>query len=115
MGASNQSRRLSRKRRRQLPSKARRLLQPRFRRVRRQAARSPPTVQANPSFSVAHAYLVASQVGRGDMPAAHVAASRLLEIAPMFTVAAFVQMGTFRGSLMEGLAAALRTAGLPET
>lgn len=72
------------------------------------------TVQANPSFSVAHAYLVASQVGLGDMPAAHMAAGRLLEIAPMFTVAAFVQMGTFRGPLMEGLAAALRKAGLPE-
>ena len=72
------------------------------------------TVQANPSFSVAHAFLVASQVGLGDMPAASMAASRLLEIAPMFTVAAFVQMGTFRGPLMEGLAAALRKAGLPE-
>ena len=72
------------------------------------------TVQANPSFSVAHAYLVASQVGLGDMLAARMAASRLLEIAPMFTVAAFVQMGLFRGPLMAGLAAAFRKAGLPE-
>jgi hypothetical protein len=71
-------------------------------------------VQANPSFSVAHAYLVASQVGLGDMLAAHMAASRLLEVAPRFTVAAFVQMGNFRGPLMTGLAAALRKAGLPE-
>jgi TolB-like protein len=71
-------------------------------------------VQANPGFSVAHAYLVASHVGLGDMPAAHMAASRLIEIAPMFSVAAFAQMNNFRGPLMGGLAAALRKAGLPE-
>ncbi len=42
------------------------------------------TVQANPSFAVAHAYLVASQVGLGNVEAAHAAARRLLEIAPTF-------------------------------
>jgi len=72
------------------------------------------TVMANPSFSVAHAYLVASQVGLGDMPSARAAARRLLEIAPTFTVDAFVQMDLFRAPLMEGLATALRKAGLPE-
>lgn len=71
-------------------------------------------VQANPSFSVAHAYLVASQVGLGNMEAAQSAASRLLEVAPTFSVEAFVQMGVFRAPLYEGLAAALRKAGLPE-
>ncbi|WP_119389656.1 winged helix-turn-helix domain-containing tetratricopeptide repeat protein [Taklimakanibacter lacteus] len=70
-------------------------------------------VQANPSFSVAHAYLVASQVGLGNMEAAQSAASRLLEVAPTFSVGAFVQMGVFRAALYEGLAAALRKAGLP--
>jgi len=72
------------------------------------------TVQANPSFSVPHAYLVASQVGLGNAEAAHAAAIRLLEMTPTFTVDAFVQMGLFRAPLMEGLAAALRIAGLPE-
>jgi len=72
------------------------------------------TVQANPSFSVAHAYLVASQVGLGNMQAAHSAARRLLEIAPTFTVDAFVQMDLFRAPLMEGLATALIKAGLPK-
>ena len=72
------------------------------------------TVLANPSFSVAHAYLVASHVGLGNLPAAQAAARRLLEIAPSFTVAAFVQMDLFRPPLMAGLAAALRQAGLPE-
>ena len=71
-------------------------------------------VQANPSFSVTHAYLVASQVGLGNMEAARSAASRLLEVAPTFSVDAFVQMGVFRAHVYEGLAAALRKAGLPE-
>jgi TolB-like protein len=71
-------------------------------------------VQANPGFSVTHAYLVASHVGLGDMPAARAAASRLLEISPMFTVEAFVHEGLFRPDLTAGLAAALRQAGLPE-
>ena len=70
-------------------------------------------VQANPSFSVTHAYLVASQVGLGNMEAAQSAAGRLLEVAPKFSVDAFVQMDLFRASLVEGLAAALREAGLP--
>jgi TolB-like protein len=72
------------------------------------------TVQANPSFSIPHAYLVASQVGLGNTEAAHAAAIRLLEMTPTFTVDAFVQMGLFRAPLMDGLAAALRIAGLPE-
>jgi TolB-like protein len=81
----------------------------------REAAKySTLTVQANPSFSVAHAYLVASHIGLGNLEAAHAAATRLLEIAPTFTVDAFVQMGLFRAPLMESLAAALRKAGLPE-
>jgi len=71
-------------------------------------------VQANPSFSVTHVYLVASQVGVGNMDAAHSAASRLLEVAPAFSIDTFVQMGQFRASLMEGLASALKAVGLPQ-
>jgi TolB-like protein len=71
-------------------------------------------VQANPSFSVAHVYLVASQVGLGNAEAVRAAADRLLEVAPKFSVDAFVRMRQFRPPLMEGLAAALRRAGLPE-
>ena len=70
-------------------------------------------VQANPSFSVTRAYLVASQVGLGNMEAARSAARRLLEVAPTFSVEAIVQMGVFRTPLMERLAAALSEAGLP--
>jgi hypothetical protein len=70
-------------------------------------------VQANPSFSVAHVYLVASQVGLGNAEAVRAAADRLLEVAPTFSVDAFVRMRQFRPPLMEGLAAALRRACLP--
>jgi TolB-like protein len=72
------------------------------------------TVQANPSFSVPHAYLVASLVGLGNTEGARAAALRLLEVSPAFTVDSFVRMDLFRTPLMERLAAALRTAGLPE-
>jgi tetratricopeptide (TPR) repeat protein len=72
------------------------------------------TVQANPSFSVAHAYLVASHACRGDLQAARAAANRLLEVAPAFCVDGFAKMDQFRPALMEQLATALRSAGLPE-
>jgi len=71
-------------------------------------------VQANPNFSVTHAYLVASLVRLGNIDAAHSAASRLLEVAPAFSIDAFVRMGQFRATLMEGLAVALKAAGLPQ-
>jgi TolB-like protein len=71
------------------------------------------TVQANPGFSVAHAYLVASQVRLGDLDAARMAARRLLEVAPTFTVAGFARTNLFRSALRDGLAEALLKAGLP--
>ena len=61
-----------------------------------------------------HAYLVASHVNLGHLDAARAAAQRLLEIAPGFTIGAFVRMDLLRPALMEALAAALRKAGLPE-
>ena len=71
-------------------------------------------IQANPNFSVSHAYLVASQVNLGNLAAARAAAQQLLEIAPDFTVGGFVRMDLFRPALMQALGAALRKAGLPE-
>jgi len=72
------------------------------------------TIRSNPEFSVAHAYLVASLVELGQRDAAEAAASRLLEIAPAFSVNGFVRMNLFRASLTEAIASALRQAGLPE-
>ena len=71
-------------------------------------------VQANPSFSVLHAYLVASQVSLGRLDAARAAAGRLKEIAPGFTISGFAGMGAFGQSSMERLADAWRQVGLPE-
>jgi hypothetical protein len=71
------------------------------------------TIRANPCFSVAHAYLVASLVNLGDLDAARSAAGRLLEVAPGFTVAGFARMDLFRPALTAALAQALAAAGLP--
>jgi TolB-like protein len=71
-------------------------------------------IRANPGFSVPHAYLAASHAMLGNHDAARAAAQRLLEIAPAFSVNAFERMDLFRPPLMKALAAALRTAGLPE-
>ena len=71
------------------------------------------TVQANPAFSVAYAYLVAAHVGLGDLEAAQRAAARLLAVAPGFTVAGFARMNVFRRERTEGIAGALVRAGLP--
>lgn len=71
-------------------------------------------VQANPGFSVLHASLVAGHANLGRADAARAAAARLLEVAPEWTVSSFVRMGVVRPQLMESMASALRTAGLPE-
>jgi TolB-like protein len=71
------------------------------------------TIRANPGFSVPHAYLVASLVNLGEIDAARSAAARLLEVAPGFTVAEFARMDLYRPALMQALARALATAGLP--
>jgi TolB-like protein len=73
------------------------------------------TIQANPGFSVAYVYLVASHVNLGNLDAANAAARRLLEIAPAFSIDGFARMDLFRTPLMEGLTAALRKAELPES
>ncbi len=71
-------------------------------------------VRANPGFSIPYAYLAASHVGLGNVEAAHSAARRLIEVAPNFSVGGYVRTNLFQPYLMGALAAALRTAGLPE-
>ena len=70
-------------------------------------------IRSNPSFSVAYAYLVAAQVGLDNFDAAGAGASRLLEVAPEFTVSGFARMGLFRPTQMNALTSALKAAGLP--
>ena len=72
------------------------------------------TVRANPGFSVPYAYLIAGHVNLGELEAARAAAARLLEVAPSFTIRDFVRMDLFRAPLMDGIAAALRKAHVPE-
>jgi TolB-like protein/class 3 adenylate cyclase len=71
-------------------------------------------IQANPGFSILHVTLAASNAQLDRMHEARVAAARLLEISPDWTIGSFVQMDLVRPQLMEGFASALRKAGLPE-
>jgi adenylate cyclase len=71
-------------------------------------------IQANPSFMVSHALLVASYVQLGRLDAARVAAQRLLEAAPSFTVTMMEQMEFTAPERVAQFAAALRQAGLPD-
>lgn len=71
-------------------------------------------IQVNPGFSILHASLVASYANLGRLEAARTAAARLLEVAPGWTINEFVRMDVVRPRLMDGLASALRKAGLPE-
>ena len=48
-------------------------------------------IQANPGFSVLHAFLVAGNVNLGRLDVARMAAGRLLEIAPSWTIGGFVR------------------------
>ncbi len=65
------------------------------------------TIQANPGFTVAYVYQVASHVNSGNLQAAEAAARRLLEIDPNFSIEAFARMDLFREPLMEGITMAL--------
>ncbi|ARQ13624.1 adenylate cyclase 4 (plasmid) [Rhizobium etli] len=71
-------------------------------------------IQVNPVFSILHASLVASYASLDRLEAARAAGRRLLEVAPGWTISAFVRMDVVRPQLMEGMASALRKAGLPE-
>jgi adenylate cyclase len=71
-------------------------------------------IQANPSFMVSHALLVASYAQLGRLDAARVAAQRLLEAAPSFTVTMMEQMEFTAPERVAQFGAALRQAGLPD-
>ena len=71
-------------------------------------------IHANPGFSVPHAFLVAGNVNLGRLDVARMAAGRLLEIAPSWTIGSFAEMKFMRPQLMDGFADALRQAGLPD-
>ena len=71
-------------------------------------------IHANPGFSVPHAFLVAGNVSLGRLDVARMAAGRLLEIAPGWTIGSFARMKFMRTQLMDGFAEALRRAGLPD-
>ncbi|MPR11550.1 adenylate/guanylate cyclase domain-containing protein [Microvirga tunisiensis] len=71
-------------------------------------------IQANPSFMVSHALLVASYAQLGHLDAAKVAAQRLLEAAPSFTVTMMEQMEFTAPERVAQFGAALRQAGLPD-
>jgi TolB-like protein/Flp pilus assembly protein TadD len=71
-------------------------------------------VQSNPGFSVFHALLVSSSGLADRADASSSAARRLLEVAPDFSIAAFVRMGVYPRRSMEQIAEALYQAGLPE-
>ncbi|MDI7863653.1 adenylate cyclase [Rhizobiaceae bacterium n13] len=71
-------------------------------------------IQVNPGFSILHATLVVSYARLDRIEAAQAAAARLLEVSPGWTVSEFARMKAIRPQLMDGMASALRKAGLPE-
>jgi adenylate cyclase len=71
-------------------------------------------IQANPGFNLLHVFLVASNVKLGRLDIARAAAERLLGIAPAFTIGTFERIGYIRRPLVDEVANALRTAGLPD-
>jgi adenylate cyclase len=70
-------------------------------------------VQANPSFMVSHALLVASYVQLGRLDEANAAAQRLLEAAPSFTVTMMEEMEFTAPERVAQFGTLLRRAGLP--
>ncbi|EHK55315.1 adenylate/guanylate cyclase domain-containing protein [Allomesorhizobium alhagi] len=84
------------------------------RRFEEAAVYSTLAIQSNPGFSILHATLVASHASLDRLDAARVAAARLLEVAPGWTIGGFVKMDLVRPHLMDELAGALRKAGLPD-
>ena len=70
-------------------------------------------IQANPGLSLSYAFLVASHVKLAHLDTARAAAQRLSEVAPTFTIGNFERLGYIRQSLLNQVADALRTAGVP--
>jgi adenylate cyclase len=74
---------------------------------------STSAIQANPGFSLPYAFLIASHVNLANLDTARAAAQRLSEVAPTFTIGNFERLGYIRQSLLDQVANALRTAGVP--
>lgn len=74
---------------------------------------STSAIQANPGFSLPYAFLIASHIKLAHLDTARAAAQRLSEVAPTFTIGSFERLGYIRQSLLDEVADALRTAGMP--
>jgi TolB-like protein/class 3 adenylate cyclase len=70
--------------------------------------------QANPSFSYAHLLLAATHAQAGRTNEANLAAKRVLELEPGYSIRRMISAAGFYASIAEPLAEALRKAGLPE-
>jgi TolB-like protein/tetratricopeptide (TPR) repeat protein len=71
-------------------------------------------IEANPGFSVPHAYLAAALVRMARMDEAKRAASNVLQRDPGFRIAGFRQTVGINPTVFEPYAAAWRQAGLPD-
>ena len=71
-------------------------------------------IQSNPHFSPLYVFLVASYASLDNLDAARATGRRLMEVAPDFTISGFVRYDLFRPHVIQGVAAALRKAGLPD-
>jgi adenylate cyclase len=72
------------------------------------------TIRANPRFSLPHVLQAASLSFLGRAEEARVAAGRVSELEPGFTVSGFVRAHTGRADIWEPIGDALRRLGLPE-
>jgi adenylate cyclase len=72
-------------------------------------------IRENPNFSVAHLQMTRALGGLGRMEEAKLAAARLLEVAPAFTVSRYLSVSPMKDSeVREKCAGLLRAAGIPE-
>jgi TolB-like protein len=76
------------------------------------AARS--AIDANPSFSIAHAVLAAALIQLGRVEEAKAAAEAVLRYQPFFTIREFSQIVEFEPAVFRPIADAWRAVGLPE-
>ena len=76
------------------------------------AARS--AVDANPSFSNAHAVLAAALVRLGRVEEAKAALQAVFALQPSFTISGFMRLANFDPAMSRQLADAWRETGVPE-
>jgi tetratricopeptide (TPR) repeat protein len=71
-------------------------------------------VESNPSFNIPHAFLAAALVRSGRIAEAKIAAQRVLELTPHFTIRGRSRLVGHVPEVFEPVAAAWREAGLPD-